>query len=149
MLHLYNLKPAPGATHKRKRVGRGMGSGHGKTATRGLNGQKSRSGYSRRIGHEGGQMPLIRRIPKRGFSNTPFAHEYAEVNVGRLNGLLAGTEVTPEFLVERRIVRKLGDGVKILGGGALEIALKVKAHRFSATAREKIQQAGGEVVEIS
>ena len=149
MLRLQNLKPAAGATHKKKRVGRGMGSGHGKTATRGSKGQKSRRGYSRRIGYEGGQMPFIRRIPKRGFKNARFRKEYAQVNVSRLSVFAAGTEITPELLVERRVVRRLGDGVKILGGGKLEVALKVKAHRFSASAREKIQSAGGEIVEIA
>jgi len=149
MLRLQNLRPAAGATHKKKRVGRGMGSGHGKTATRGSKGQKSRRGYSRRIGYEGGQMPFIRRIPKRGFKNARFRKEYAQVNVSRLSVFAAGTEITPELLVERRVVRRLGDGVKILGGGKLEVALKVKAHRFSASAREKIQSAGGEIVEIA
>jgi large subunit ribosomal protein L15 len=148
MIRLHNLKPAAGATRKRKRVGRGIGSGSGKTSGRGHKGQKSRSGYSRRIGYEGGQMPLIRRIPKRGFTNARFRKEYAEVNVSRLNAFEAGTEVTPELLRERRVVRKVRDGVKILGGGDLEVALKVRAHRFSAAAKEKIQKAGGEVTEI-
>jgi large subunit ribosomal protein L15 len=94
-------------------------------------------------------MPLIRRVPKRGFTNALFRKDFAEVNVGRLNGLVAGTEVTPELLREKRVVRKLRDGVKVLGGGDLEIALTVKAHRFSATAREKIEKAGGKAIEIS
>jgi large subunit ribosomal protein L15 len=149
MLRLHNLRPAAGATRKKKRVGRGIGSGHGKTATRGHKGQKSRHGYSRRIGYEGGQMPLTRRIPKRGFGNVPFRTEYAQVNVGRLNVFPAGTEVTPELLQERRVVRKLRDGVKVLGNGDLEVALKVRAHRFSAAAREKIVKAGGEALDIS
>lgn len=148
MIRLHTLKPAVGATRKRKRVGRGIGSGSGKTSGRGHKGQKSRSGYSRRIGYEGGQMPLIRRIPKRGFTNARFRKEYAEVNVDRLNSFEAGTEVTPELLRESRVVRKVRDGVKILGGGDLEVALKVRAHRFSAAAREKIEKAGGEVTEI-
>ncbi len=147
-LNLSNLKPAKGATKKKKRIGRGQASGQGKQAGRGHNGQKSRSGYSRRLGFEGGQMPLIRRVPKRGFSNYPFRVRYAEVNVGRLNELAAGTEVTPELLKELRIVRKMLSGVKILGNGELKVGLTIRAHKFTQSAIEKIEAAGGTVIEI-
>lgn len=145
---LNNLKPAEGATRSRKRVGRGPGSGHGKTSGRGSKGQKSRSGYSRRLGFEGGQMPLVRRVPKFGFSNAPFRTRYAEVSVARLNAFEAGTEVTPELLRERRVIRKPQDGVKVLGNGEMKVALTVRAHRFSQAARRKIEEAGGTAVEI-
>jgi len=139
---LNTLKPAHGATHKRKRIGRGPGSGHGKTAARGHKGFWSRSGSSMRPGFEGGQMPLIRRIPKRGFTNI-FRTEFAVVNVGDLNEFRKGTLVDPAKLVEARLVRDLKGGVKILGNGALDKALTVKAHKFSKSAMEKIQAAGG------
>jgi len=140
---LHNLKPARGSVRKRKRVGRGPGSGTGKTAGRGENGQKSRSGYSRKVGFEGGQMPLHRRVPKRGFTNAPFRKEFAEVNLGRLEVFEDGTIVTPEVLVKRGIVKRVRDGVKILGKGDLTKALTVHAHRFSARAKERIAGAGG------
>ena len=140
---LHNLKPAKGSVRKRKRVGRGPGSGTGKTAGRGENGQKSRSGYSRKVGFEGGQMPLHRRVPKRGFTNAPFRKEFAEVNLGRLEVFEDGTIVTPEVLVKRGIVKRVRDGVKILGKGDLTKALTVHAHRFSARAKERIAGAGG------
>ena len=140
---LHNLKPARGSVRKRKRVGRGPGSGTGKTAGRGENGQKSRSGYSRKMGFEGGQMPLHRRVPKRGFTNAPFRKEFAEVNLGRLEVFEDGTIVTPEVLVKRGIVKRVRDGVKILGKGDLTKALTVHAHRFSARAKERIAGAGG------
>jgi large subunit ribosomal protein L15 len=124
-------------------VGRGPGSGTGKTAGRGENGQKSRSGYSRKVGFEGGQMPLHRRVPKRGFTNAPFRKEFAEVNLGRLEVFEDGTIVTPEVLVKRGIVKRVRDGVKILGKGDLTKALTVHAHRFSARAKERIAGAGG------
>jgi large subunit ribosomal protein L15 len=145
---LNDLKPAKGAVRGRKRVGRGPGSGLGKTAGRGEKGQKSRSGFSRKPGFEGGQMPLHRRVPKRGFHNV-FRKEYAVVNLGRLDGFEAGSVVTPELLKQRGIVRRLLDGVKVLAGGKLTKALTVRAHRFSATAREAIAGAGGaaEVIE--
>jgi large subunit ribosomal protein L15 len=142
-LSLSNLKPARGSTGERKRVGRGPGSGLGKTAGRGEKGQKSRSGYSRRLGFEGGQMPLHRRVPKRGFSNDRFRREFTEVNVGRLEVFDPGTIVTPEVLVRRGIVKKLRGGVKILAKGGLTRALTVRAHRFSARAQELIAGAGG------
>lgn len=143
-MKIHELSPADGSVHRKKRVGRGPGSGTGKTAGRGHKGQRSRSGYSQRVGFEGGQMPLTRRLPKRGFTNI-FRTEYSVVNVGHLAGL-AG-EVTPEVLLERGLVRR-GNPVKILGDGELKKALKVKAHRFSRAAREKIEAAGGSCEEL-
>jgi large subunit ribosomal protein L15 len=139
---LNNLKPAKGAVRGRKRVGRGPGSGLGKTSGRGEKGQKSRSGFSRKVGFEGGQMPLHRRVPKRGFRNR-FRKEYAEVNLDRLEIFEAGTIVTPEVLVERGVLKSLRDGVKILGRGELSKALTVRAHKYSARAQERISAAGG------
>ncbi len=141
-MSLESLKPARGAVKSKKRVGRGPGSGWGKTAGRGHKGAKSRSGYSRRYGFEGGQMPLIRRLPKRGFVNK-FAKELATVNVRDLERFPEGTVVTPELLQTTGLVRKLGDGLKVLGDGELKKNLVVQAHRFSATARAKIEAAGG------
>ncbi len=140
---LDNLKPAKGATGSRKRVGRGPGSGMGKTSTRGEKGHKSRSGYRHRIGFEGGQMPLHRRIPKRGFSNARFKKEFAYVNLGTLEAFEAGTIVTPQVLLEKGMIKKLMDGVKVLAKGNLTKALTVQAHRFSAQAQEKIASLGG------
>ncbi|MEJ5165757.1 MAG: 50S ribosomal protein L15 [Thermoanaerobaculia bacterium] len=137
-----NLKPKKGAVHKRKRVGRGPGSGHGKTATRGHNGFWSRSGSSMRANFEGGQMPLVRRIPKRGFTNI-FRKEYSIVNLNKLNSFEKGSEVTPQILLEKGIIKELKAGVKILGTGELEKPLNIKAHAFSKSAREKIEKAGG------
>ncbi len=138
-MKLHELTPAKGSRKARRRVGRGPGSGLGKTAGRGHKGQRSRSGFSRRLGFEGGQMPLVRRVPKRGFTNI-FRTEYAVVNVGRLSQL--DGEVTPERLVEIGWTKK-GEKVKILGQGDIEASLTVKAHKFSQTAREKIEKAGG------
>jgi large subunit ribosomal protein L15 len=138
-MKLHGLSPAEGSKQKKKRVGRGPGSGLGKTAGRGEKGQKSRSGYSRRPGFEGGQMPLIRRVPKRGFTNI-FKTVYSVINVRQL-GDLEG-EVTPESLAERGLVRR-GQPVKVLGDGEMSKALTVVAHKFSRTAREKIEAAGG------
>jgi large subunit ribosomal protein L15 len=140
---LNNLKPAKGATRNRKRVGRGPGSGLGKTSGRGEKGQKSRSGFSHKDGFEGGQMPLHRRVPKRGFTNARFKKEFAEVNVGKLEAFDAGTIVTPEILLKHGIIKKLADGVKVLGDGELTKALTVRAHRFSAKAQERITGLGG------
>ncbi len=140
---LHNLKPAKGSVHARKRVGRGPGSGLGKTAGRGEKGQKSRSGFARKPGFEGGQMPLHRRVPKRGFSNYPFRKEFATVNLGRLEGFEAGTIVTPELLLKLGIVRQLHAGLKVLADGELTKALTVHAHRFSAKAKERIASLGG------
>jgi large subunit ribosomal protein L15 len=139
---LDKLKPARGSVRERKRVGRGPGSGLGKTSGRGEKGQKSRSGFSRREGFEGGQMPLHRRVPKRGFTNR-FRKEYAAVNLERLEVFEPGTIVTPELLVERGIVKKLGAGLKVLGDGEFTRALTVRAHKFSARAKDRITQLGG------
>ncbi|MCA9564569.1 MAG: 50S ribosomal protein L15 [Myxococcales bacterium] len=141
---LDNLKPAEGSRKARNRVGRGIGSGNGKTAGRGHKGQKSRSGGSPARGFEGGQMPLTRRIPKRGFRNI-FSSNLAVVNVSRLNSLEDGAEVTPELLIEKGLIGSIGDGVKVLGDGKLERKLTVKAHQFSKSAVEKIEAAGGTV----
>ena len=142
---LHNLRPAAGATHKRKRIGRGPGSGHGKTACRGNKGFWSRSGSSQKRGFEGGQMPLHRRVPKRGFTNI-FRKEFAEVNVDVLaERFPAGATVGPDELKSSRVVRKLLDGVKVLGRGEITHALTVRAHRVSAEARKKIEAAGGKV----
>jgi len=145
---LNELKPAPGAKSKKKRVGRGIGSGLGKTSARGQDGQKSRSGGGVRPGFEGGQMPLARRIPKRGFTNI-FAKEYATVNVSELERFEDGTEVTAQLLKELRIIRKVNDGLKVLGNGEITKKLTVKAAKFTKAAAEKIAAAGGtaEVVE--
>ena len=139
---LSNLKPPRGSRHRKVRVGRGMGSKLGKTAGAGNKGQQSRRGYSRRAGFEGGQMPLHRRLPKRGFSN-PFPKSFAVVNVEALNAFAAGETSTPESLAGRGIVRALRDGVKILGDGDLRVAVTVRAHAFSKSAQEKIAAAGG------
>ncbi len=143
-MKLHDLSPAKGSRRARKRIGRGPGSGTGKTAGKGHKGQKARSGYSRRLGFEGGQMPLIRRVPKRGFTNI-FRKEVAVVNLRDLADFEA--EVTPETLVERGLVRR-GYPVKILGDGEIETALVVKAHKFSRAAREKIEAAGGSCEEL-
>jgi large subunit ribosomal protein L15 len=140
---LHNLKPAKGSVRNRKRVGRGPGSGLGKTAGRGEKGQGSRSGSSRKPGFEGGQMPLHRRVPKRGFTNQPFKKEFACVNLGRLEVFEAGTIVTPELLVKQGIVKRLADGLKVLADGDLTKALTVHAHRFSEKAKERIAALGG------
>jgi len=142
------LKPAAGSRKNRKRVGRGPGSGSGKTSGRGENGQKSRSGYSRKRGFEGGQMPLKRRVPKRGFTNI-FRIEYRTVNVDRLNAIPAGSQVTPEFLQKMGLLRKGERPVKILGNGTLTIALTVRAHKYTGSAMQKIQAAGGTAEVIS
>ena len=143
-ISLNKLAPPKGANRKSKRVGRGIGSGHGKTATRGYKGQKSRSGTSIRPGFEGGQMPLHRRLPKRGFTNI-FRKEYSVVNLKSLASFDVGAEVNPETLKAAGIVRNLRDGLKILGVGELAHALRVSAHKFSKSAAEKIQKAGGTV----
>jgi large subunit ribosomal protein L15 len=143
-MELHKLKPAPGAVHKKKRVGRGPGSGTGKTAARGSKGAKSRSGYSLRYGFEGGQMPLIRRVPKRGFTNI-FAKEVANVNVRELNRFAEETVVTPELLMSSGLIEKSGRWVKVLGDGELTKKLVVQAHQFSAGAKTKIEAAGGRV----
>ncbi|MCB6992300.1 50S ribosomal protein L15 [bacterium 210820-DFI.6.37] len=141
-MKLHELRAVPGATKAPKRKGRGTATGQGKTAGRGMNGQNSRSGGGTRPGFEGGQMPLYRRIPKRGFTNI-WAKEYAILNVDDLNKFEAGTVVTPEMLKEAGIIKKLKDGVKVLGNGTLEKSVTVQAHKFSKTAVEKIESAGG------
>ena len=148
-MNLSDLKPPKGAKHTKKRVGRGEGSGSGVTSGRGHKGQKSRSGYHHKRGFEGGQMPLQRRVPKRGFFN-PFRVEYAVVNLDTLaDRFAAGTEVTPELLRERRLVRSNAKLVKILARGDIETALTVKAHKFSRRASEKIAAAGGRIEVIT
>jgi large subunit ribosomal protein L15 len=146
-LGLEKLKPAKGSVRERKRVGRGPGSGLGKTSGRGEKGQKSRSGFAQKPGFEGGQMPLHRRLPKRGFHNR-FRKEFAEVNIERLEAFEPGTIVTPEVLLERGIIHNLRDGLKVLAKGALTKALTVRAHRFSAKAEERIAAAGGKTERI-
>ncbi len=142
------LAPAVGAKHKRKRIGRGLGSGHGRTAGKGTKGQKARSGYKVRSGFEGGQLSLIKRLPeKRGFTNI-FRIEYAIVKVDRLNRFEAESEVTPQRLVEERLVKSLKKPIKILGEGELEKPLIVKANKFTESARRKIEAAGGKAEEI-
>lgn len=148
MLSINTLKPARGANRKNKRVGRGMGSGRGKTSTRGSNGQLSRSGTSIRAGFEGGQMPLHRRLPKRGFNNI-FHKEYAAVNVEKLAGFEAGAKVDPEVLKSRGIIKNMRDGLKILGVGELQNAIHVRAHKFSKSAAKKIEKVGGTIEVIS
>jgi large subunit ribosomal protein L15 len=147
-LTINSLKPAKGANRKMKRVGRGIGSGHSKTSTRGYKGQKSRSGTSIRPGFEGGQMPLHRRLPKRGFHNL-FRKEYAIVNLESLADFPAGEKVDPEILQEKGIVKGLKDGIKILGQGELKRAIHVRTHKISKSALEKIQKAGGTVEMIA
>jgi large subunit ribosomal protein L15 len=134
---------------KRKRIGRGIGSGHGKTAGRGHKGFFSRAGSSRRTGFEGGQMPLFRRVAKRGFNNNVFSPEVVTINVGQLECLDAGAEVTPEVLLNGGMIPTRFDLLKILGDGEITKALKVSAHRFSASAEEKIRKAGGTVTVLS
>lgn len=146
--HIGALRPPAGAHKRSKRIGQGMGSGHGKTATRGSKGQRSRSGMRMRPGFEGGQMPLHRRLPKRGFTNI-FRKHYAVVNLKDLEEFKPGEKITPEVLVERGLVKRLGEGLKVLGGGELKSPLQVSAHIFSKSAREKIQKAGGKAEVIS
>jgi large subunit ribosomal protein L15 len=152
-MKLHELSPAKGSKHSRKRLGRGPGSGTGKTAGRGEKGQKSRSGHTLRPGFEGGQMPLVRRVPKRGFTNI-WRTEYAVINIGALAELeveeaaAAVTTVTPDLLVERGLIRS-GRPLKVLGNGELGKALKVTAHRFSKAARAKIEAAGGSCEELA
>jgi large subunit ribosomal protein L15 len=142
-MKIHELQPAPGARQKaRKRVGRGVGSGMGKTSTRGHKGQNARSGGGVRPGFEGGQNPLYRRLPKRGFNN-PFRKEYAIVNLEQLNNFADGAEVTPEILINSGIIKNPLAGIKILGDGELTVKLSVKANKFSKSAVEKITAAGG------
>jgi large subunit ribosomal protein L15 len=142
-MNLSELHPPAGQKHKRKRVGRGPGSGLGKTAGRGEKGQKSRSGFSRRLGFEGGQMPLVRRVPKRGFTNI-FRKEFAVINLERLDAL-EGATFSPESLVQAGVIKNLRSGLKVLGDGEIKRAIEISAHRVSKSAREKIEAAGGKV----
>ncbi|MCX7843621.1 MAG: 50S ribosomal protein L15 [Clostridia bacterium] len=144
-MKLFELQPAPGSKKLPKRKGRGVGTGNGKTAGKGHKGQNARAGGGVRPGFEGGQMPLYRRVPKRGFNNKLFATVYAEVNVSDLNRFENGTTVTAELLKDAGIVKKLYDGVAILGNGELTKKLTVQATKFTKTASEKIEAAGGKV----
>lgn len=141
-MKLHEIKPAEGSRRAPKRVGRGPGSGNGKTAGRGEKGQKSRSGYSRKRGFEGGQMPLHRRLPKRGFTNI-FRKEYRTINVDRLNQFADGSVVTPETLEQAGVLKKGRQPVKLLGNGELKVKLTVQVHRYTKAAAEKITAAGG------
>lgn len=147
-LSLNNLHPAPGSTHKKKRLGRGPGSGLGKTSGKGHKGQKSRSGYSSRPGFEGGQMPLQRRLPKRGFTNI-FKKQWIEISLGKIEANFnSGDEVTPEILHERGLIKKAKHDLVILGNGDISKSLNISAHRFTKTAKDKIEKAGGSATEI-
>ena len=145
MMRLDSLRPRPGSRHRVKRLGCGESSGHGKTSGKGNKGQKARSGGSIRLGFEGGQMPLIRRLPKRGFNNAAFHKHYAVVNVSDLNAFEAGTVVNEQLLRESNLIRGHFAGIKILGDGDLKHHLKVEVDKISTTAREKIEKAGGAV----
>ena len=141
-MKLHELKPAEGATSARKRLGRGIGSGLGKTSGKGHKGAKARSGGGKRPGFEGGQMPLTMRLPKRGFTNN-FRKEYVAINVSRLDVFEDGATVGPVELIEMGIIKKIGDGIKIMGDGELNKKLTLQANKFTATAKEKIEAAGG------
>jgi large subunit ribosomal protein L15 len=145
MMRLHNLRPRPGARHRVKRLGCGESSGHGKTSGKGHKGQKARSGGSLRLGFEGGQMPLIRRLPKRGFNNAAFHQQYAVVNLSDLNDFKAGTVVNEQLLRESKLVRGNVAGIKILGDGELKHALKIEVDRVSESAKAKIEKAGGTI----
>lgn len=144
-MNLSNLKPRPGSKHRVKRLGCGESSGHGKTSGKGHKGQKARSGGSIRLGFEGGQMPLIRRIPKRGFNNAEFRTAYSIVNVGDLERFEAGTAVDEAFLRDQKIIRGISDGLKVLANGELTKRIDVTANKISASAKQKIEKAGGSV----
>jgi large subunit ribosomal protein L15 len=145
-MRLNNLKPRPGAKHRVKRLGCGESSGHGKTSGKGHKGQKARSGGSIRLGFEGGQMPLIRRLPKRGFNNSAFKTRYALVNLDELEVFDAGSQINEQLLREKGLISGKFDGLKILGRGEINKKLTVEADKFSESARQKIEQAGGSVV---
>ncbi|MCZ6671378.1 MAG: 50S ribosomal protein L15 [Verrucomicrobia bacterium] len=148
-MRLHNLSNTPGAVHRKKRLGNGESSGHGKTCGKGHKGQKARSGGGIPIGFEGGQMPLYRKLPRRGFSNVQFATNYEVVNVGDLSKLGDETEASPENLVKAGLLRAGSKLLKILGTGEVEKVYKVSAHKFSASAKQKIEAAGGEVTLLS
>jgi large subunit ribosomal protein L15 len=141
-IHAGTLRPPRGSNKRRKRIGFGMGSGHGKTATRGSKGQRSRAGMRMRPGFEGGQMPLHRRLPKRGFTNI-FKKRYALINLSDLAKFTAEEAVTPQVLLDRGMIKRLDDGLRVLGDGELKAPLKISAHHFSKSALDKIQKAGG------
>jgi len=145
MIRLHNMRTRPGSKHRVKRLGCGESSGHGKTSGKGHKGQKARSGGSIRLGFEGGQMPLIRRLPKRGFNNAAFHKNYAIVNLSDLASFKEGTVVNEQILREAKLLRGNGAGLKILGDGELKHALTIEADKISASAREKIEKAGGSV----
>ncbi len=145
MMRLHNMRPRPGSRHRVKRLGIGESSGHGKTSGKGHKGQKARSGGSLRLGFEGGQMPLIRRLPKRGFNNAAFHKTYAIVNLDDLNSFKAGTTVNEQMLRESKMIRGNVAGLKILGNGELKHALTIEADKVSGSAREKIEKAGGTI----
>jgi len=145
MMRLHNLRPRPGSRHRVKRLGCGESSGHGKTSGKGHKGQKARSGGSIRLGFEGGQMPLIRRLPKRGFNNAAFHKRYAIINLEDLRDFRAGTVVNEQILRESKLVRGDFTGIKILGDGELKHELTIEADKVSASAREKIEKAGGTI----
>jgi len=145
MIRLHNMRTRPGSKHRVKRLGCGESSGHGKTSGKGHKGQKARSGGSLRLGFEGGQMPLIRRLPKRGFNNAAFHKNYSVINLSDLNAFEAGTVVNEQLLRESKLIRGNGAGVKILGGGELKHALTIEADKISGSAREKVEKAGGSV----
>lgn len=147
-IHIGTIRAPRGAHKARKRVGTGMGSGHGKTATRGSKGQRSRAGSRMRPGFEGGQMALSRRMPKRGFTNI-FKKHYALVNLSDLDGFKPEDKITPAMLIERGVIRRLRDGLKVLGNGDLKAPLQISAHLYSKSAREKIEKAGGTAGVIS
>jgi large subunit ribosomal protein L15 len=145
MIRLHNMRTRPGSKHRVKRLGSGESSGHGKTSGKGHKGQKARSGGSLRLGFEGGQMPLIRRLPKRGFNNAAFHKNYAIVNLTDLSDFKEGTVVNEQLLRESNLIRGHGAGLKILGGGELKYGLTIEADKISASAREKIEKAGGTI----
>lgn len=145
MIRLHNMRTRPGSKHRVKRLGSGESSGHGKTSGKGHKGQKARSGGSLRLGFEGGQMPLIRRLPKRGFNNAAFHKNYAIVNLSDLSAFKEGTLINEQLLRDSNLIRGHGAGLKILGGGELKHGLTIEADKISASAREKIEKAGGTV----
>ncbi len=146
-MRLHQISPDKKALKNRKRIGRGPGSGYGRTSGRGHKGQKSRSGYSRKWGFEGGQMPLYRRIPKRGFKNTLFSKDYQIVNLKKINGLEENL-IDPKILKEKGIIKKLSVPVKILSEGEIKKPYEIHAHKFSRKAKEKIEAGGGKAIEI-
>ena len=141
-MRIEDIRPAEGSTKNKKRVGRGVGSGHGKTSCKGHKGQKARSGGTKGAGFEGGQMPLQRRVPKRGFKNI-FKKEYAIVNLDIINALKDDAVITPELLIEKGVVKKMKDGLKVLANGSIQRPVTIKANAFSTSAAAKIEAAGG------